>query len=240
MEKLIKSTNGQWTLTKGETPDMPTPSNPSKGGDGVNEMAKEDDSDRKNQAQSAMPKKPTKGKGVRLKGGGHTMSGAVGEKMQQLREEGEMKTPSPDKMKEHVKEAAKVSRITASQGKTFNEREMLAELKDKGRRIKEAAARSKYFSKPGEKQEVVRRKKEDMEKCLLDYLEVLKKALEEDNNSEMLFSQLEAIVHHVQEIREVMKPSEDAPDWVDAKITEAAKQLSDVAHYIQGVKAAKK
>jgi hypothetical protein len=33
-----------------------------------------------------------------------------------------------------------------------------------------------------------------------------------------------------------MKSSEDSPDWVKAKITEAAKQLSDVAHYIQGQK----
>jgi hypothetical protein len=63
---------------------------------------------------------------------------------------------------------------------------------------------------------------------------------EEDNDSEMMFSQLEAIMHHIKEIREAMSPKEDAPDWVDAKITEAAKQLSDVAHYIQGVKAAKK
>ena len=59
-------------------------------------------------------------------------------------------------------------------------------------------------------------------------------------DSEMLFSQLESIAHHIREIREIMKPSEDAPDWVDVKITEAAKNLSDVAHYIQGEKMAKK
>ncbi len=240
MEKLIKSQNGQWTLIKGQTPDMPTPSNPTKGADGINEMTKEEDdeSGRKNQAQSVVPKKPTQGKGVRIKGSGYTMTGAAGEKMQQLREEGEMKGPAPgEKMKAHLAEANKVSRIPKSEAKTFNERETISELKDKARRIKEAAARSKYFTKPGEKQKVVRRKKEDLEKAIFEYLEVLHKAIEQDNNSEMLFSQLEAIVHHVKEIREAMKPSEDSPDWVDAKITEAAKQLSDVAHYIMGEKA---
>ena len=34
-----------------------------------------------------------------------------------------------------------------------------------------------------------------------------------------------------------MSEEEDSPDWVKAKITEASKQLSDVAHYIQGKKA---
>lgn len=57
-----------------------------------------------------------------------------------------------------------------------------------------------------------------------------------DEDSEMMFSQLESIAHHVKEIRESMKPSEESPDWVKSKITEAAKQLSDVAHYIQGQK----
>jgi hypothetical protein len=62
----------------------------------------------------------------------------------------------------------------------------------------------------------------------------------DEDGSEMLFSQLESIAHHVKEIRESMKPSEESPDWVNAKITEAAKQLSDVAHYIQGEKAVNK
>jgi len=57
-----------------------------------------------------------------------------------------------------------------------------------------------------------------------------------DDDSEMMFSQLESISHHLNEIRKSMKSSEDSPDWVKAKITEAAKQLSDVAHYIQGQK----
>lgn len=64
----------------------------------------------------------------------------------------------------------------------------------------------------------------------------LKKA-EEDKGSDMMFSDLEQISHHIEEIREHMKPSEEAPDWVKAKITEAAQNLSIVAHYIQGEKA---
>lgn len=66
------------------------------------------------------------------------------------------------------------------------------------------------------------------------------KMAKDEDGSEMLFSQLESIAHHVKEIRESMKPSEDSPDWVNAKITEAAKQLSDVAHYVQGEKAVAK
>jgi hypothetical protein len=58
-----------------------------------------------------------------------------------------------------------------------------------------------------------------------------------EEGSEMMFSDLEQIVHHVQEIREHMKASEDSPDWLKAQVTEAAQNLSGVAHYIQGKKA---
>ncbi len=61
-----------------------------------------------------------------------------------------------------------------------------------------------------------------------------------EDGSEMMFSDLEQIAHHVAEIKEHMKASEDSPDWVKAQITEAAKNLSDVAHYIQGKKAKSK
>ena len=125
MEKLIKSSNGQWALTKGELADIPTPSNPRKGGKGTNEMAKEE-------TVPGLPKPTNPRKG----------------------------------------------------GKGTNEM-----------------------------------------------------AKEEKDDSTMLFSQLEAIEHHIKEIKESMKPSENAPDWLDAKITEAAKNLSDVAHYIMGTKA---
>lgn len=61
-----------------------------------------------------------------------------------------------------------------------------------------------------------------------------------EDGSNMMFSDLEQIAHHIAEIREHMKASEDSPDWVKAQITEAAQNLSGVAHYIQGKKAAGK
>lgn len=67
-----------------------------------------------------------------------------------------------------------------------------------------------------------------------------KSQMAKEDGSEMMFSDLEQLVHHVAEIREHMKASEDSPDWVKAQITEAAKNLSDVAHYIQGKKAKSK
>lgn len=58
-----------------------------------------------------------------------------------------------------------------------------------------------------------------------------------EDGSEMMFSDLEQIMHHILEIKEHMKASEDSPDWLKAQITEAAQNLSGVAHYIQGKKA---
>lgn len=58
-----------------------------------------------------------------------------------------------------------------------------------------------------------------------------------EDGSEMMFSDLEQIAHHIAEIRESMKASQDSPDWVKAQITEAAQNLSSVAHYVQGKKA---
>jgi len=77
-------------------------------------------------------------------------------------------------------------------------------------------------------------------------LKVVKKELEKaapsgvNDDSSMMFSQMEAIVHHIEEIRESIEPSENMPDWVDSKVTEAAKNMSDIAHYIMGIKQQKK
>lgn len=60
--------------------------------------------------------------------------------------------------------------------------------------------------------------------------------LAKEDGSKMMFSDLEQIAHHVEEIRSAMKESQDSPDWAKAHITEAAKNLSDVAHYILGNK----
>jgi hypothetical protein len=55
-------------------------------------------------------------------------------------------------------------------------------------------------------------------------------------DSSMLLSQLESLEHHVKEIREHISASDVAPDWVNAKVSQAASSLSDIAHYIMGLK----
>jgi hypothetical protein len=55
-------------------------------------------------------------------------------------------------------------------------------------------------------------------------------------SSEMAMSQMESIVHHIKEISSMIESKEVMPDWVNAKITESAKALSDVAHFIAGLK----
>lgn len=52
----------------------------------------------------------------------------------------------------------------------------------------------------------------------------------------MVFSQLGSICHHVEEIREHLTLNQNAPDWVKAKISTAADKLSDIAHYIMGLR----
>jgi hypothetical protein len=67
----------------------------------------------------------------------------------------------------------------------------------------------------------------------------LKKAKDmagDEVNSHMAVSQLESIQHHIEEIREHLSGEEIAPDWVKSKISEAANVLSDIAHYIMGLK----
>lgn len=51
----------------------------------------------------------------------------------------------------------------------------------------------------------------------------------------MLFSQLESICHHVEELRDHLTLHKNAPDWVKAKVAIAADKLSDIAHYIMGL-----
>ena len=59
-------------------------------------------------------------------------------------------------------------------------------------------------------------------------------------DNSMLISQLEALDHHIKEIREHLDGKEVAPDWVKSKVAVASDKLSDIAHYILGVKEAKK
>lgn len=54
-------------------------------------------------------------------------------------------------------------------------------------------------------------------------------------DNSMLISQLEALDHHIKEIREHLNGKEVAPDWVKSKVAVASDKLSDIAHYILGV-----
>jgi hypothetical protein len=59
-------------------------------------------------------------------------------------------------------------------------------------------------------------------------------------DSSMLMSELEEIEHHIKEIREHLSSSDIAPDWVKSKISQSASSLSDIAHYIMGLKEERK
>lgn len=58
-------------------------------------------------------------------------------------------------------------------------------------------------------------------------------------DNSMLLSELSSIEHHIEEIRSHLSSSDIAPDWVKSKISVAADELSDIAHYIMGLDAAK-
>jgi len=59
-------------------------------------------------------------------------------------------------------------------------------------------------------------------------------------DNSMLLSELNSIEHHIDEIRSHLNLNEIAPDWVKSKISVAADELSDIAHYIMGLHEAKK
>jgi septal ring factor EnvC (AmiA/AmiB activator) len=59
-------------------------------------------------------------------------------------------------------------------------------------------------------------------------------------DSSMLMSELEEIEHHIKEIRDHLSSSDIAPDWVKSKISQSASSLSDIAHYIMGLKEERK
>jgi hypothetical protein len=53
-----------------------------------------------------------------------------------------------------------------------------------------------------------------------------------DDESHMSFQYVQDIADHAAELLELIDPSEDMEDWVDAKITMARQQLLDVTHYL--------
>jgi hypothetical protein len=76
--------------------------------------------------------------------------------------------------------------------------------------------------------------KEAFKKKLLAQRMRMGKADEEmkDDDSYMAMKELQAIMHHLMEIKEKFDPKKDLPDWLDSKITLASDKLAVVAHYL--------
>lgn len=57
-------------------------------------------------------------------------------------------------------------------------------------------------------------------------------------NYEMLMSQAKEVMHHAEELMKVAKPDMDVEAWVVAKAERATTDLSDITHYLDGLKMA--
>jgi hypothetical protein len=57
-------------------------------------------------------------------------------------------------------------------------------------------------------------------------------------NYEMLLSQAKEVMHHAEELMQVAKPDMDVEAWVVAKAERATTDLSDITHYLDGLKMA--
>ena len=100
-----------------------------------------------------------------------------------------------------LRDANKVAKIKLKDADNMAQVDQIRELKDKARRLKQSEANAKYFGKP----KVIRRKKEDIKKSLLDMyglLTELKKSLVKD-------------------------------DWTDKKVSEKKKQYSKINEPMQ-------
>jgi hypothetical protein len=53
---------------------------------------------------------------------------------------------------------------------------------------------------------------------------------------EMVVSQIKAIKHHAEELSKIVTPSTPIEAWVVAKIERSETDLSDVTHYLDGLK----
>ena len=56
------------------------------------------------------------------------------------------------------------------------------------------------------------------------------------DNMEMVVSQIKAIKHHAEELSKIVTPSTPIEAWVVAKIERSETDLSDVTHYLDGLK----
>jgi hypothetical protein len=54
----------------------------------------------------------------------------------------------------------------------------------------------------------------------------------------MLLSQAKEVMHHAEELMQVAKPDMDIEAWVVAKAERATTDLSDITHYLDGLKMA--
>jgi len=57
-----------------------------------------------------------------------------------------------------------------------------------------------------------------------------------EDNMEMVVSQIKAIKHHAEEVSDIINRSTPIEAWVVAKIERAETDLSDVTHYLDGIK----
>jgi hypothetical protein len=57
-------------------------------------------------------------------------------------------------------------------------------------------------------------------------------------NYEMLMSQAKEVMHHAEELMQVVKPNMDIEAWVVSKAERATTDLSDITHYLDGKKMA--
>jgi len=142
-------------------------------------------------------------------------------------------------MKDHAKAKEYAHGIVDASNAHERNKSSIKHMIDKSRNVKDLVfgMSNHVLAHPSEGLRVISsaRKAEDSDEAAQEKTEKSQMAKEE--GSEMMFSDLEQIAHHIAEIREHMKASEDSPDWVKAQITEAAQNLSGVAHYIPGKKA---
>jgi hypothetical protein len=59
-----------------------------------------------------------------------------------------------------------------------------------------------------------------------------------EGNYEMLMSQAKEVMHHAEELMQVVKPNMDIEAWVVSKAERATTDLSDITHYLDGLKMA--
>ena len=59
-----------------------------------------------------------------------------------------------------------------------------------------------------------------------------------EGNYQMLLSQAKEVMHHAKELISVAKPNMDIEAWVVAKAERATTDLSDITHYLDGLKMA--